>query len=43
MAVKWQDGVEHIGVLPHNWQDWGWGDGDGEVIVFTDEQMEENT
>ncbi len=43
VAIKWQEGVEHIGVLPHNWQDWDWDDGDDEVIVFTDEQMEEDT
>ncbi len=40
MAVKWQEGVEHIGVLPDNWDEWGWDDGDDEVIILTDEQVE---
>ncbi len=40
VAVKWVDGMEHIRVLPPNWEDYNWED-DDEMLVMTHEQMQD--
>ncbi len=40
VAVKWIDGIEHVGVLPPNWEDYNWED-DDEMLVMTHEQMQD--
>ena len=41
VAIKWIGGMEHIGVLPPNWEDYSWEDDDGEMLVMTHEQMQD--
>ena len=43
VAVNWIDGVEHIGVLPDNWDEYDWDDDNNEVLVLTHEQMQDET
>ena len=40
VAVKWIDGMEHIGVLPPNWEDYNWDD-DDEMRAMTHEEMQD--
>ena len=39
VAVKWIDGMEHIGVLPPNWEDYDWENDD--IRVMTHEEMQD--
>ena len=40
VAIKWIDGMEHIGALPPSWEDYDWED-DDEMLVMTHEQTQD--
>ena len=39
IAIKWINGMEHIGVLPPNCEDYSWEEDNDEMLVMTHEQM----
>ncbi len=40
VAVKWIDGMDYIGILPPNWEDYSWEDVD-ETRAMTHEEMQD--
>ncbi len=42
VVMRLHDHVERVGVLPENWEDHRWGDGEQEVFVLTHEQMQDD-